>query len=203
MLAARATLAQARAARRRHELKAPFSGTIIGAPDQVGATVGPGSTLFTLEQLDALVLRTSIPESARGALKVGAKVHVTSVSGPASTEDAVIRVILPSADPSTRRIPVEIEVPNAQGQFLAHSLVRATLLMGDAQPAQAVPATALNSTGGDHVFVLSADGAVHRVAVQVVSRESREVVVRAAVPLDRVVDYPAASLVEGTQVSVK
>ena len=128
---------------------------------------------------------------------------MASVSGPASTEDAVIRVILPSADPSTRRIPVEIEVPNAQGQFLAHSLVRATLLMGDAQPAQAVPATALNSTGGDHVFVLAANGSVHRVAVEVVSRGNREVVVKTAVPLEQVVDYPSASLVEGTPVSVK
>ena len=77
------------------------------------------------------------------------------------------------------------------------------LLMGDAQPAQAVPATALNSTGGDHVFVLAANGSVHRVAVEVVSRGNREVVVKTAVPLEQVVDYPSASLVEGTPVSVK
>ncbi|MGZ6124252.1 MAG: efflux RND transporter periplasmic adaptor subunit, partial [Myxococcales bacterium] len=46
--AARAQLAQARANRRRHDLRAPFAGVLIEAPDQVGATVAAGVSLFTL-----------------------------------------------------------------------------------------------------------------------------------------------------------
>ncbi|HEY0095279.1 MAG TPA: efflux RND transporter periplasmic adaptor subunit, partial [Archangium sp.] len=51
LLAAKAQLAQAQAGRRKHDLKAPFSGTVVDAPEQVGAIVGPGVSLFSVENL--------------------------------------------------------------------------------------------------------------------------------------------------------
>ncbi len=202
VLAARAALAQARAARKRHDLRAPFAGTVINAPEQVGAMVNSNSTLFTIEQLDTLVLKATIPETTRDSLKVGAKVKVAAVTGSVSTEDAVVRTILPSADPSSRRIPVEVSVPNSDGRFVAHTLVRAVLPLGEPQPAQSIPATALSSAGGDHVFVLNSSGETQRIPVEVVERGSREVVVKAPSPLEKVVDYPSANLGEGIRVSV-
>jgi RND family efflux transporter MFP subunit len=192
--AARAQLAQARANRKRHDL--------IDAPDQVGATVSPGKELFTLEELDPLVLRLTVPESAR-SLRPGTRVHVEAASGTARTDDAVIKSIIPSADPATRRIPVEVLVPNKDGRFTAHTLARATLSLGAPEQAIAVPATALASVGGDHVFTLGEDGQVRRVAVQVIDRGPKEAIVKSDQPLTRVVDYPAVDLAEGTTVSVR
>lgn len=200
---AKAQLAQARAARRRHDLRAPFSGTLIDAPEQVGATVAPGMALFKLEQLDTLLLKTSVSETQREKLKVGARVRVESVSGGAFTEDAVVRTILPSADPATRRVPVEISVPNPDARFTAHTLARAVLPLGEAMRAQVIPASALSSAGGDHVWVLGPNATARRVAVQVVDRGAREVTVRAPEALTRVIDFPAANLTDGTRVSVK
>ncbi|NPC75943.1 efflux RND transporter periplasmic adaptor subunit [Corallococcus exiguus] len=202
VMAAKAQLAQARAARRRHDLKAPFAGTLIESPDQTGATVGPGSALFTLEQLDTLIFRTTVAEGARALLKPGTKVRVAALGNGASTDEAVVRTILPSADPTTRRIPVEIAVPNADGRFVAHTLARAMLKLGETQDAQALPTTALSSSNGDHVLVVS-DGSLQRVDVQVLERRDREVVVRAATALQQVVDFPTPSLTPGTRVSVK
>ena len=57
--------------------------------------------------------------------------------------------------------------------------------------------------GGDHVFTLGEDGQVSRVAVQVIERGPKEVIVKSDQPLTRVVDYPAVDLAEGTKVSVR
>ncbi len=200
--AARAQLAQARAARRRHDLKAPFAGVLIDAPDQVGATVAPGTALFTLEQLDPLVLKLTVSDTAREVLKVGTKVHVESVGSGASTEEAWVRAVIPSADPATRRIPVELVVPNKGQRFTAHTLARAILPMGSVEDALSVPSSALSSQGGDHVYVVAGE-AVRRIAVQVLERGAQQVVVKATEPMEQVINYPAPGLVDGARVSVK
>jgi RND family efflux transporter MFP subunit len=201
--AARAQLAQARANRRRHDLKAPFGGTLIDSPDQVGATVSTTNTLFVLEQLDPLVLKLTVSEAARAVLKVGTRVRVEAIGSAAATDDAWVRAVIPSADPATRRIPVELQVPNKDARFTAHTLARAVLPMGAAENALSVPSTALSSSGGDHVFVLGDASEVRRVPVQVIERGAQLVVIRAQQPLSKVVDYPSAELVEGTKVSVR
>ena len=146
---ARAQLAQARAVLKRQVLRAPFAGLVVEAPDQVGATVSVGIPLFTVEALDTLTLRTTIPEEARAQLKVGDQVEVRSIGARAETAAATIRRILPSADPATRRIPLEIAVPNADLRFVAHTLARATL---SRRPGRAqVEADRAGSIRGDHV----------------------------------------------------
>ncbi|QSQ11323.1 efflux RND transporter periplasmic adaptor subunit [Myxococcus landrumensis] len=204
LLAAKAQLAQARAARRRHDLKAPFAGTLIDAPEQTGATVGPGTPLFTLEHLDTLVLKTTVAESLRARLKPGTKVRVEAIGDAGVfTQDAVVRTVLPSADPATRRVPVELAVPNADGRFVAHTLARAVLPLGEDQDAQVVPGTALASSNGDHVWVVSTGGEAKRVEVRVLERREREVVVLASPALESVIDYPTPSLAQGSRVTVK
>ncbi len=197
---AKAQLAQARAARKRHDLYAPFAGTIVDAPDQPGMLIGPGMPQFILMQLDTLVLKATISETARGIVKPGLKVRVTSVSTGASTDDAVVRVVLPAADPQSRRVPVEIDVPNADGRFTAMTLGKAQLPLGDSRAAVVIPATALGTTGGDHVFAVQREGTLRRVSVTVVERSGRDVTVLPAEPVEQLVDYPTASLVEGTRV---
>jgi RND family efflux transporter MFP subunit len=198
---AKAQLAQARAGRKRHDLKAPFGGTVIDAPDQIGGMVGPGMPVYIVQQLDPLILKTTITENARSAVKPGVKVKVSSVGGSASTDDAVVKVVLASADPQTRRIPVEISVPNPDGRFVAQTLARAVLPMGVAQPAVAIPATALGMSGGEHVFAVSATGELKRVPVKVLERSGKEVIISSPEPLDQIVDYPTPALVEGTKIT--
>src|SRR3954468_594480 len=94
---ARAQLAQAKAARKRHDLKAPFGGTVVDAPDQIGGMVGPGMPVYIIQQLDPLILKTTITEDARAVVKPGVKVKVSSVGGAASTDSAVVKVVLASA----------------------------------------------------------------------------------------------------------
>jgi membrane fusion protein (multidrug efflux system) len=200
--AAKAQLAQMRVLRKRHDLRAPFAGVLIDAPDQAGTTVAIGSALFTLEQLDTLVLKLTVSDAARAALKAGAHLPVSAVSGSARSEGAYVRLVLPSADASTRRVPVEVVVPNQDGRFTAHTLARATLPLGAAGDALSVPSSALSSQGGDHVYIVE-NNELKRVAVDVLDRGASQIVLRSAVPLVSVVDYPAADLADGVKVSVK
>ena len=198
---AKAQLAQAQAARKRHELRAPFGGTLIDAPEQAGMIIGPGMPQFILQQLDPLVLKTTIPENARAQVKVGAKLKVTSVATGATTEEATVKVVLPSADPGTRRVPVEVTVPNADGRFVANTLAKANLPMGGPQQAMTMPSSALGNSGGEHVFAVTAQGYLKRVPVTVIERNAREVTFIAPESLTTVVDYPTSALADGAQVS--
>jgi RND family efflux transporter MFP subunit len=185
---ARAALQQAQAARRKHQLFAQFSGVLVDAPDQVGGMAGPGMPVYVIQQLDPLLLKTTIPETLRPYVRPGLRVRVESVAGTATSEDAILTVVIPSADPQSRRIPVEITIPNRDGRFVANTLARVTFSMGEAQQAFIVPSTALGSSGGE--FVMAVQGsAVRRVAVTVTQRGAKEVTVLAAEPLREVVDF--------------
>jgi len=201
VLLAKAQLAQARAGRRRHEIRALFAGTVIDAPDNTGGMVGPGTPVYIIMQLDPLVLKATVPEALRQVLKPGLKVRVEAVGASAATDDAVVKVLVPSADPQTRRVPIEIVVPNGDGRFTANTLARVTLPVGDARASIVIPSTALISLGGDQVFSVDSAGVLKRVSVTVVERRGAELVVAPAEPVTQVVDHPTAALVEGTKVT--
>jgi membrane fusion protein, multidrug efflux system len=201
VLQAKAGLAQARAGQRRHYLRAPFNGTIIDAPDQVGGMTGPGMPVYILMQLDPLILKATVPEGVRAQIKPGLKVRVEAVGSSARTDDAVVKLVLPSADPQTHRVPIEVSVPNTDGRFVANTLAKVTLAVGEGQPAVTIPATALGTTNGEHVFTLDGSGALKRVAVTVMERSGPTVTVVPDTAVTQVVDYPTPALVEGTRVS--
>lgn len=198
---AQAGVAQAHAGQRRHFLSAPFAATVVDAPDNTGGMVGPGMPVFILMQLDPLVLKVTIPEKVREAIKTGLKVRVEATGSGAATDDAVVKVVLPSADPQTRRVPLEITVPNADGRFVANTLARVTINLGEPKPAVIIPSTALGTSGGEHVFAVDESGALKRVPVKVMERGNTTVTVTTQSPVTQVVDYPTSALVEGTKVT--
>lgn len=197
---AKAGLAQAKAGQRKHALSAPFAATVVDAPETVGGMVGPGTPVFILMQLDVLTLKATVPENARRFVHAGLKVRVEAVGSGAATDEAVIKLVLPSADPQTRRVPLEISVPNEDGRFLANTLARVIIPLGEAQAAVVVPSTALRTAGGDHVFAVEGER-LKKVKVQVLERSNVSLTVVPEGPVSQVVDYPTASLVDGAKVS--
>lgn len=198
---AQAGLAQAHAGQRRHFLSAPFAATVVEAPDTVGGMVGPGMPVYILMQLDPLVLKVTIPENVRQHLKAGLQVRVEAVGSGASSDEATVKVVLPSADPQTRRVPLEILVPNSDGRFVANTLARVSIPLGEPQNAMVIPSTALGTRQGEHVFSVDESGALKRVPVKVMERSNTTVTVTAQSTVTQVVDYPTAALVEGTKVT--
>lgn len=199
VLQAQAGLAQAKAGQRRHFLSAPFGATVVDAPDNTGGMVGPGMPVYILMQLDPLVLKVTVPESVRQYVHAGLKVRVEAIGSGASSDDATVKVVLPSADPQTRRVPLEITVPNTDGRFVANTLARVAIPLGEARQAIVIPSTALGTTGGEHVFTVDDSGALKRVPVKVMERANTSVTVQASQPVTQVVDYPTSALVDGAK----
>lgn len=199
LLQARAALAQARAGQRRHFLRALFPAAVIEAPDTVGGLVGPGTPVYILMDVDTLLLKATLPEAVRGEVRPGQKVRVEAVGSSAATGEAVVKAVLASADPQTRRVPVEVAVPNADGRFVANTLARAVFALGAGREAVVVPVTALGTSGGDHLFSVDAQGALRRVPVTVLERGPATVTVAPDQPVTQVVDYPTPALVEGAR----
>lgn len=198
---AQAGVAQARAGQRRHFLAAPFPATVVDAPDNTGGMVGPGTPVYILMQLDPLVLKVTVPEKVRELIRPGLKVRVEAVGSGAASDEATVKVVLPSADPATRRVPLEILVPNGDGRFVANTLARVIIPLGEAKAALVIPSTALGTAGGEHVFSVADDGTLKKVPVKVMERANTTVTVTAEVALSQVVDYPTTALVDGAKVA--
>ena len=127
---ARAALLQATASRDlanvnlgNHTLKAPFDGVVVKVPDGTGQIVGAGVPLFRIETLDKLVLRSTVAEPDIERVKIGDEVIIEAGGGQKVV--GTVRVILRSLD-SSRRAPVEVDVPNKDQKLNAGGYVRAT-----------------------------------------------------------------------------
>jgi RND family efflux transporter MFP subunit len=147
VLAGRAGVEQARAAARlahthlaNHTLRAPIAGVLTMGPDNAGTMVGAGTPLFYLEDLSALQVKLSAPESASW-LAAGQVATVWPAGATVGTTGAVTRVI-PALDPATRRIPVEVSVAASAG-LRAHAFVRVTIAGSTPIAAFRVPKEAL------------------------------------------------------------
>lgn len=122
---ARALLALAQANLDNHTLRAPFDGTLARVPDGIGSNIAPGAAVARIEKLDLLVLQAALGERELDRIKVGSEVLVKAPSG----REVVgrVRAVVRSLDAVSRRAPVEVEVPNADGSLVAGSYVRARL----------------------------------------------------------------------------
>jgi RND family efflux transporter MFP subunit len=147
---ARALQEQARIALNEHTLRAPFSGTVIAAPDAVGAVVTPGVPIFRLARLESLKLNASVSEAEARLLSVGAKVHIDTAAG---IVEGSITKLLDTLEENTRRVPVEAEFP-APGALRAGAFVHARAEAHGPIQALRVPANVLRPGTSNEVFIV-------------------------------------------------
>jgi RND family efflux transporter MFP subunit len=122
---AEAVLALARANLNNHVLRAPFDGVVVRVPEGVGGMVGPGIPVFRLEKLDPLLLQATVGEHEAASIKVGDTVRFANGG---REYEGTVKTVVGSLEAVTRRVPVEVEVRNADGLLLAGSYIRARLV---------------------------------------------------------------------------
>jgi RND family efflux transporter MFP subunit len=162
-------------------LTAPTSGVIARRAIEVGTTVAPGQTAFTIVDLDPVRVRVGVPEADIGHITDGA---AATVRIPALDTSFVGRVSLigVAADPSTRSYTVEISVPNHARRLRAGMIAEATITTGAMTSAMMLPAGAVLHDGGvggaTMVYVLEPTGArahARRVTTGVARGDSLEI----------------------------
>jgi RND family efflux transporter MFP subunit len=176
--AAEAAVRQAQVNLQKHTLTAPFPGVVTRVPDGTGIAVAAGQALVSLEGTKVLVLDTSLTQDEALPLRVGDPVAVTVAETGARAPGATIRLVLPSVDPGTGRVPVEVAVPNADGRLLPHAFARASFPAGPERDAWKVPVAALvQREGAMAVWAAGADGRARPVPVRLLHQAGGEAVV--------------------------
>lgn len=198
--AGRAGIQQAEAAVRlarthvsNHTLKAPIDGVVTNGPDNAGAMVGAGTPLFVIEDLSGLIMKATAPESASW-LVAGLSAEIV-VPGGAGVPASVVRV-LPSLDPQTRRVPVEVRVDAPPATLRANAFGRAVVKGAADIAAYKVPAGAVVARP-DYCVYVDEGGTPRRVAAEVLERLADGVIVRADLPSGAAVVVDPPKEIEG------
>lgn len=140
---AEATLALAKETLNNSTLKAPIKGVITRRNAEIGQTVSPGVPLFTLHDLESMILEAGVAERDLGRISVGQEAKMTVEAYPGQVFQGKLTIIGRSLDPATRKVPVQIEFPNPDGKLLSQMYARATLQVTTITNALVVPESAL------------------------------------------------------------
>lgn len=165
--AARASLDQLRTRVGYMVVRAPASGVVTEKLVETGAVVGAQTKLFTIAEVSTLVTRVGVSELDVGSLRDGQGARVMLDAYPGQRFEGRIRRIFPSADPTTRLVPVEVALTGqaataARPGFLA----RVAFALGARDGVLLVPASAVvGQAGAQQVFIVE-NGKAERRSVQ-------------------------------------
>ncbi len=186
-------------------IEAPFSGVLDERPVELGTTVSPGETVATIVDLRPVKVSAGVPERYANDVAPGDSATVTVSSLDDEMFRGELTYVGAAVDEESRTLPVEIELPNPDGE-LKPSLVADVSMVRTRWPeAISVPQDAvLRTSDGFAVYVIeeTASGDVaRRRAVELGPRESDRVLVRSGLEAgDRLVTMGQQQLADGDRV---
>lgn len=203
---ARAALAIAEANQQDQRVTSPVDGVVVTRQVRDGDIVQPGTALVTVEGRGRLLFRFAVPQSSLHAFAPGARVPVLLDGREDRGVEGVVRGIVPSADPATRRYTVELTLPLEDG-LLAGMFGRVRLPANgiQGQAAVSIPAAALAERGGlQGVFVVGEDERLQFRWLRLTERMGDQVLVTAGLAEgERVLARVDPSVRDGTRLQAE
>jgi RND family efflux transporter MFP subunit len=143
------------------EVRAPISGLVTSKLVQSGDVVGNQARLLDLAEVDTMVVRVSISELDVVEISQGDLVNVRLDAFGEEVFTAHVRRIFPSADPTTRLVPVEVSLDISDPRRTRPGfLARVAFELAPREDAVIIPASAIVSRGGGEGVYLVADSTV-------------------------------------------
>ena len=179
-------------------LRAPFAGTVVRVPLEVGemAVTAPPDRLVRIVDLSSLEIAIDVNERDLDRIHVGDRVDGRFPNLDRAFEGQVARIGL-EVSPSTRTSEVVVEVPNPDRVLRAGSFAEIDIHTSEVRQALVVPAGAVLGSGdGAAVFVASEGHAVRR-AVKVRPAGDRVEVLEGLAEGDAVVTSDVGRLRDG------
>ncbi|MBD2495552.1 efflux RND transporter periplasmic adaptor subunit [Nostoc sp. FACHB-280] len=142
VLAQQAVVAQAKERRSYSRLVSPISGVVTGKVTEPGNLLQAGGEVLQIGDFSRVKVVVQVSELELAKIKLGQSVQVRLDAFPQTTLTGRVIRISPAADATARLIPVEVEVPNSNGNIGSGLLARvnfATLT----QPRVVIPQTAI------------------------------------------------------------
>ena len=151
------------AARRATLVLAPSSGTVTEVKHKVGEVPGVGGAMFTIANLDKVILKLNVTSSEIGFFKKGAKATIELNGEKLQGEVTLIPL---AADKTTRFFPVEVTFKNSNRKLLPGMYLTAKLdareVTGVTVPSEAV----VYGNGVNAVWTVDKNGDAKRKIVQ-------------------------------------
>jgi HlyD family secretion protein len=191
------------------KIRAEFSGIITQRPLYKGAFVrsasegGAAQTVLTLQRTDLMRVVVQIP---------AADAPFADPGDPAEVEIDVLEQKFPakvsrvakSADPRTRLMPVEIDLPNPDGRIRQGMFGKVTIILDKAIKQISIPSDCLVGKTGDGqgmVYVVRADKKARRTSIKVGTNNGKRVeVLHGLKTTDEVIVRPPSALTEDADV---
>jgi membrane fusion protein (multidrug efflux system) len=184
---------------------APVAGVVTDKRVEKGGTVGANQPLFEIADDSLLVVRVRVSELDVVHLEPGRPVTLRLDAYPEARLAGRIRRIFPSADPSSRLVPVEVELTGVPGGVAVRPgfLARVEFALDSRHDVLAVPAPAVGvSDSGSFVYVVRADTLVRRPVSTGLTAEGWIEITRGLEAGERVVSSGHVNLRQGTAVKV-
>lgn len=165
--AAEADLVVARKSLGDSVLVAPFAGIVAERHAQPGERVALDAKLITVVDLARMELEAALPAAAVGQAKIGQTVAFR-VDGFGEREfTGRIERINPATTAGSRSVSVYAVIDNPDGLLRKGSFAQGALLLGQAEQALLVPASAVREEAGTSYVYALVDGVVRRKAVRI------------------------------------
>ncbi len=160
---------------------APFAGSVVDRPADVGEYLSTTSKVATIVRTNPLRVRIDVPEQAVPSLRVGLTVSVTTSAFPDRIFNGHIARLSPNVTATSRTLTIEAEVDNSTNELKPGQFATIRILQSQTQPGILVPQKAVRTEGNvSKVFVVK-DGHAEQRLVQLGQSEGDLVEVKSGV----------------------
>jgi membrane fusion protein (multidrug efflux system) len=136
-------------------IRAPFAGRLGIWLVNVGASVDARRSLISLQSLTPVYADFSLPQQDLSQLQTGLVVQASCDAYPNQKFTGTLTAMNPDLDAVTRSVQLRATFENTNQLLRAGMFVRVEVVLPQAQPVLAIPATAvLSATYGDSVYVI-------------------------------------------------
>ncbi|HTV00580.1 MAG TPA: efflux RND transporter periplasmic adaptor subunit [Luteitalea sp.] len=197
LLTARKTLGDA-------TVVAPINGVIATRSVNAGDVVAPGAELYTIVVPSSIQLEAQVPSDALSMVKIGANVTFEVRGYPNQEFTGKVERISPTADPTTRQVPVWVTVDNRSGRLVSG-------LFADGRVTQAskkgliIPTSVVSDIESQPTVLRIREGKVEKVSIRtglLDPQNERVEVVDGLTEGDLLLTGVAQGVTPGTQVKV-
>lgn len=128
-------------------ITAPFDGVITERNVHVGSMVAPSSApMLRLQQVSTLRLVVAVPENAISSLQPGERIGFSVPAYPGQAFSGTLARAARAVDLKTRTMPVEMDVPNADGRLAPGMFASVAWNVRRPQASLFVPGSAIAAT---------------------------------------------------------
>ncbi len=169
------------------KITAPFSGKVGLRRVSVGALIQPGTVITTLDDVDTIRLKFSVPETILASIKVGLEVEARSNSYPRRVFKGKISSIDSRVDQITRAAELRADIPNPDDVLKPGMFMSYKLALAQRENAVLVPEESLLAEGTRQFVFVVADGRAAKREVKIGDRGAGEVEIVAGLKAGEIV----------------